>query len=227
VKLSAGIFARDSRSNRQVRWSGHRLTFAASALSPADLRRHSGDGNRNPKEIPMSRLSAFLAAAVLAITAFVAPAPASAAQGTSAFSLPIQTATSDGNFTGTLRITGFAVQNNTLVATGTVTGTVAGVTGLRGIVRTVTLPVITSTSGKMAGVKALSCDILHLELGPLDLDLLGLVVHLDRVVLDVSAVPGAGNLLGNLLCSVTNLLNGGGALSQIANLLNQILALLG
>ena len=69
--------------------------------------------------------------------------------------------------------------------------------------------------------------ILHLELGPLDLDLLGLAVHLDRVVLDISAVPGAGNLLGNLLCSVVNLLNGGGALTQIAGLLNQILALLG
>jgi len=31
-----------------------------------------------------------------------------------------------------------------------------------------------------------SCRILHLELGPLDLDLLGLVVHLDRVVLDIT-----------------------------------------
>jgi hypothetical protein len=46
-------------------------------------------------------------------------------------------------------------------------------------------------------------------------------------VLNITAVPGAGNLLGNLLCSVTNLLNGGGALAQIANLLNQILGLLG
>lgn len=40
-------------------------------------------------------------------------------------------------------------------------------------------------------------------------------------------MPGAGNLLGNLLCAVVNLLNGAGALAQIANLLNQILALLG
>jgi hypothetical protein len=42
------------------------------------------------------------------------------------------------------------------------------------------------------------------------------------------AQQGAGNLLGNLLCSVANLLNNGGntptALQQIANLLNQILA---
>jgi hypothetical protein len=52
------------------------------------------------------------------------------------------------------------------------------------------------------------CPILHLELGPLDLDLLGLVVHLDRVVLDITAVPGPGNLLGNLLCAIAGLLDG-------------------
>jgi hypothetical protein len=40
--------------------------------------------------------------------------------------------------------------------------------------------------------------ILHLDLAPLDLNLLGLMVHLDRVVLDVTANP-AGGLLGQLL----------------------------
>ena len=69
-----------------------------------------------------------------------------------------------------------------------------------------------------------SCAILHLELGPLDLNLLGLMVHLDRIVLDITAQSGPGNLLGNLLCAIANLLNGGGALSAIVNLLNQILA---
>jgi len=68
-----------------------------------------------------------------------------------------------------------------------------------------------------------TCPILHLELGPLDLNLLGLVVHLDRVVLDITAVPGAGNLLGNLLCAVAGLLDNP---SGLANLLNQIFALL-
>jgi hypothetical protein len=70
-----------------------------------------------------------------------------------------------------------------------------------------------------------SCDILHLVLAPLDLDLLGLQVHLDRVVLNIVAVSGAGNLLGNLLCAITGLLDGGlaGQLGQLTNLLNQIL----
>ena len=40
-------------------------------------------------------------------------------------------------------------------------------------------------------------------------------------MLDIEAVPGAGNLLGNLLCADANLLNGGGALSAIVNLLNE------
>src|SRR5207244_7525463 len=53
-----------------------------------------------------------------------------------------------------------------------------------------------------------SCAILHLELGPLNLNLLGLVVHLNRVVLDITAQSGPGNLLGNLLCNIAHLLAG-------------------
>ena len=71
-----------------------------------------------------------------------------------------------------------------------------------------------------------SCDVLNLVLGPLDLNLLGLKVHLDKVVLDITAVAGAGNLLGNLLCAVAGLLDGTGVLGQVATLLQQILAVL-
>jgi uncharacterized membrane protein YoaK (UPF0700 family) len=49
------------------------------------------------------------------------------------------------------------------------------------------------------------------------------------VVLNITAVPGAGNLLGNLLCAVAGLLDGTGlpTLNEIlANLLNSILGLL-
>ena len=71
-----------------------------------------------------------------------------------------------------------------------------------------------------------SCDVLNLVLGPLDLNLLGLKVHLDKVVLNVTAVAGAGNLLGNLLCAVAGLLDGTGVLGQVSSLLQQILAVL-
>lgn len=71
-----------------------------------------------------------------------------------------------------------------------------------------------------------SCTILHLTLGPLDLNLLGLMVHLNQVVLDIIAQSGPGNLLGNLLCAVANLLNGDHNLNGVAALLNQVLGAL-
>lgn len=71
-----------------------------------------------------------------------------------------------------------------------------------------------------------SCDVLNLVLGPLDLNLLGLKVHLDKVVLNIVAASGAGALLGNLLCAVAGLLDSAGGLSQISALLNQILGAL-
>jgi hypothetical protein len=85
-----------------------------------------------------------------------------------------------------------------------------------------------ATTARVAGGAA-PCDVLNLVLGPLDLDLLGLQVHLDRVVLNIVAQSGAGNLLGNLLCAVTGLLDGGldGVLGRLVNLLNRILGRLG
>jgi hypothetical protein len=49
-----------------------------------------------------------------------------------------------------------------------------------------------------------------------------LKVDLSRVILDITAQTGAGNLLGNLLCAVTGLLDPDG----LARLLNQILGAL-
>ena len=74
-----------------------------------------------------------------------------------------------------------------------------------------------------------SCTILHLELGPLDLNVLGLMVHLDQVVLDVTAQSGSGNLLGNLLCAVAHLLDDGPfntILADLTDLLNSIFRIL-
>jgi hypothetical protein len=45
------------------------------------------------------------------------------------------------------------------------------------------------------------CTILDLVLGPLDLNLLGLMIHLDRVHLLITADPNGG-ILGSLLCSL-------------------------
>ena len=65
---------------------------------------------------------------------------------------------------------------------------------------------------------AQGCQILDLTLGPLNLNVLGLVVTLNQVHLNITAVPGPGNLLGNLLCGVAHLLDGPNA--GLQNLIN-------
>ena len=71
----------------------------------------------------------------------------------------------------------------------------------------------------------LACRILTLTLGPLDLNLLGLRVQLNQVNLRITAIPGGG-LLGDFLCSLTNLLDPQAVLgSQLAAVLNSLLAL--
>ena len=59
-----------------------------------------------------------------------------------------------------------------------------------------------------------TCPILNLELGPIHLDLLGLVVDTSSICLDITAHQGGG-LLGDVLCLVANLLNGGIPLGTI------------
>lgn len=174
----------------------------------------------------ITRLALALALALLPVTAAFAQAQASAPTG-GGITVPITGtiaapgATTPGTLTGTFTVQRFAQQNGNLVAVGTLVGTFtdAATQAARTVVSQVALPV--QATG--------TCPILHLELGPLDLNLLGLKVHLDKVVLDITAQSGPGNLLGNLLCAVANLLNGTGTspLSQIVALLNQILAALG
>jgi len=163
-------------------------------------------------------LIATLVALVVSAAAFAATA--TAAPKSVDVSRPVTgTVTRTGGtatpFTGTLTIDRVVRTATGLAAVGTLTG--PGVTN-----QAVTVPL--QATG--------TCDILHLTLGPLDLNLLGLVVHLDQVVLDITAEQGPGNLLGNLLCAVAGLLDpptgGGGGLGGILNgivaLLNQILA---
>jgi hypothetical protein len=133
---------------------------------------------------------------------------------------------------GTLEITRFVSRGGTLTAVGALTAVVKdAATGA--ITRTIVAPQISVPVGvpqesAPIGVQQVgSCDILHLTLGPLDLNLLGLVVHLDVVNLYVEGQQGPGNLVGNLLCAITGLLNNPGAqLAQIVNALNQLLAAL-
>jgi len=60
-----------------------------------------------------------------------------------------------------------------------------------------------------------ACPILHLRLNSIHLNLLGLDVLTSDICLDITAQPGGGNLLGNLLCAVARLLDRGVSLGDI------------
>jgi hypothetical protein len=193
----------------------------------------------------MKRISLAAIALLTAMLGLVVlgPLTASAAttQSTATHSITTPVTGSDSNgdiFTGTFTVTRFAVQQHRLVAIGTLSGTIKNTAGqlVGQVSQAETLPVNLSsassatshTQGASTAVTpAATCSILNLNLGPLNLNLLGLVVHLNRVVLTINAQSGPGNLLGNLLCAVAGLLNGvNPPLGSVAGLLNQILALL-
>jgi len=76
--------------------------------------------------------------------------------------------------------------------------------------RTVLLALQPTQRHGVAQAPAQTCTILDLTLGPLHLNLLGLVIDLNQVHLVITAQQGPGNLLGNLLCALANLLNPSG-----------------
>jgi hypothetical protein len=116
--------------------------------------------------------------------------------------IPVSGMTDTGRvFTGHFAVSQFVVQQGKTVAVGTLTGTV----GQKSITQSNVAIPISVQRGTVS--PAATCPILHLVLGPLHLNLLGLHVDLNKVILNITAVSGPGNLLGNLLCGVANLLN--------------------
>jgi hypothetical protein len=156
-------------------------------------------------------IAAFLAAAALTIAPAANAAP-QAAPNVAGVPINIGLGQSGNLLQGVATVTGFTRQAGQLVATGTFTGLVSGVQQTA----------VPFTSAINLAQSQASCQILDLVLGPLHLDLLGLVVDLNQVHLNITAVPGAGNLLGNLLCGIAHLLDGG-PLAGLTGLLNNLL----
>jgi hypothetical protein len=152
-------------------------------------------------------------------------------------------ATNGKHFKGTYGIERFVAGANKVYAIGTLTGTL----GHRPVsLYGVRMPASLTGSSPLAMTRRAqkaqaSCSILHLVLGPINLNLLGLRVKLGGgtganlpITLDITAVPGTGNLLGNLLCDLTGALDQtgilgqlSGQLSQLSTTLNGLLSLLG
>jgi hypothetical protein len=139
-------------------------------------------------------------------------------------------------FNGSYAIQRYVKRGNKAYAVGTLKGKLNG----RRVTRyNVMMP------AKLAGPPAVgaanartaqaACTVLQLQLGPIDLNLLGLRVQLFGgtnpanalpVTLLITGVPGDGNLLGNLLCNLTGALNQPGILSQLNSNLSQLTAAL-
>jgi hypothetical protein len=124
-----------------------------------------------------------------------------------------------GTFAGTFTLQRFTTSGGALKAVGSVAGTLTNSVGqtVGTVTRSVTAPVT---------IAAATCEILDLTLGPLDLNLLGLVVHLNQVHLTIDAQSGPGNLLGNLLCAVVGILDNGLSLNLLRDLLNVIVGVI-
>jgi hypothetical protein len=134
-------------------------------------------------------------------------------------------------FTGTLSIERFAVRGDKIVAVGMVTGSVLDKSGnARGtaVVGQVEVPVqvgsapATAASSRMA-LAATSCDVLHLDLGAINLNLLGVQFVTTPITLDLTATSDAGGVLGQLICTALETV---GNVVDLVGVLNSILSLL-
>jgi len=120
----------------------------------------------------------------------------------------------------------YSPTKDVLKVSGTLRGTLSKASGeTLDISKQFTTRAVAQTGTDTGGLStaAASCSILKLDIGAIHLDLLGLVVDLAPIHLDATAVPGAGNLLGNLLCAVAGLLDPN---TFLADFLNQLLGIL-
>ena len=154
--------------------------------------------------------------------------------------LPITGSTSGhGTFTGALALSRVGADNGRIFVEGVVTGTVARTKSSVGTF--VSVPVqlpLTGNWGPIAAVApgsplaewrgetvqrrillAQSCGILHLDIGAVTLNVLGVVVTTDPITLDLSGDSAAP--LGSIVCALL------GLVGTVGNLLNLLTSLLG
>ena len=180
--------------------------------------------------MPRTRLAA-IAATISCVFMLGAAGSASAATTTQTLAKKVPmtgTAKNGKKFTGTFTIQRFARKNGQTVAVGRLSGRLKH----RHVSRTVSIPTNVSNAGASAAQitpTPNACQILKLDLAPIDLNLLGLRVRTNEINLFVEGVRGPGNLLGNLLCGITGLLDPNALsstpLGQLTQILNALLAL--
>lgn len=116
----------------------------------------------------------------------------------------------EATFDGTLILEDIDVnENEELVASGRLRGTLSGnpTQQINETFENLVLGLLEDILGILQPDSPGECPILTLDIGEIFLDLLGLQVETSEIQIDITAVAGEGNLLGNLLCAVASLLD--------------------
>ena len=175
----------------------------------------------------MSKSRMVLAAAVAALAVMLigGAGPAAAQTSTTPLTKTVKmtgTAKNGKKFNGTYTIKRFTHSGSKLYAVGTLKGRLKGRRVTKNNVR---IPASLARPASAAQIPPTpnACQILNLTLQPIDLNLLGLRLRTSRIDLRLEGVPGAGNLLGNLLCGITGILDPQAATPATPSLLTQVL----
>ena len=176
-----------------------------------------------------SRMTILAAVAALTLLLVGGAGPAAAQSSGTPLTRVVKmtgTAKNGKKFTGTYTIQRFTSKGGKVFAVGTVKGKLKGRSVKR---RNVRVPA-TLARHQTAGAAQLppnptagACQVLDLELNPIDLNLLGVHVATSRVETLIEAVPGSNALLGNLLCGITGILDPQAATPAPPSLLTQVL----
>jgi len=150
------------------------------------------------------RLRRYSCLVLLAATAALAFSATGANAGSTAAAKPQVATASKGKIGVKYTIKKFVRHGNRLVAYGAATPRYISTSGAvtKGRATTFKAAVTVRTRHLAAQPGATVCPVLDLVLGPLDLNLLGALVHLDQVHVTITADPNGG-LLGNLLCNLS------------------------
>ena len=180
----------------------------------------------------------------LSTISFVVPRTVAADSPSSrALVLPLAGSGDSGvRFTGTVAVQRFVQRNGEVFAIGSVSGTVSGPTGPIGtsFLLPVSFPVrvgdgLTTRAdgvrirpsllsapdrgGRVLLAQASTCGVLHLDLGAVDLNLLGVAVTTTPVTIDING--DTAGPAGNLVCAALNTVNN---VVGLVNVLNSLLS---
>ena len=163
-------------------------------------------------KLKLSLCIAMLAIGLSAVVAVATPTAQAKSNTGGHLAFPVDGTLGGQAVGGTFNIASFKRVDGVLTAVGSYSSATQAATPASAAVTSINGTSLAGNGSNVAAPAAAgTCDILDLVLGPLHLNLLGLVVDLNQVHLQITGQQGPGNLLGNLLCGVAGLLDNGPA----------------